>query len=126
VTRRTIRIRFDDVRRDAALGRRLAARLVALLMVLALCIPASEGRADVQAAHMSAVHLSLDMDGLMPGDHAEDGLAHHCAHCACHQAVTTTYPVSLKPRSAAAIRFAERADPGVPGTTIPPRKPPRA
>ncbi|GJE45395.1 hypothetical protein [Methylobacterium soli] len=119
-------MRLDAIRRDAGLGWRSAVRLVALLMVLALGIPASEGRADLQAAHPGAAHLSLDMDRTGPGDHADGGLAHHCAHCACHQAIATTPQISLAPRSAAAIRFAERTDPDAPGATIPPRKPPRA
>ncbi|WP_336485682.1 hypothetical protein [Methylobacterium nigriterrae] len=105
-------------------------RLVALLAVLVLCLPAYEGRAAASDGHAVAAHLSLDLpvldwdeDG--PGGHADGGIAHHCTQCACHQALTATAETSPTLRPPAEIRFTEWAGPDRARTRASPQATPR-
>src|SRR4051794_28074811 len=95
---------------------RMAVRLFALLAALALCVPASEGRAGTPTGHAGSAHLGLDLPGCDPadgacGDHADGAVAQHCAQCACHQALTAAAEIPVALRPAVEIRFTERTDP---------------
>ncbi|MDR7037710.1 hypothetical protein J2X36_002461 [Methylobacterium sp. BE186] len=105
---------------------RLARCLLALLAILALAVPASEGRAEVGAHHALAEHLSLDLAEPGSDAHPDGALAHHCAHCACHQAVTASPAEPASCAAAAEIRFPARAETGPARPASPPRRPPRA
>ncbi|AWN40625.1 hypothetical protein [Methylobacterium durans] len=105
---------------------RLARCLLALLAILALSVPALEGSAEAATHHALAEHVSLDLPDPGFDAHPDGGLVHHCAHCACHQAVTSA-PAEPAPCAAAAeIRFPARAETGPARAAAPPRRPPRA
>ncbi|MER2268735.1 hypothetical protein ABS774_27155, partial [Methylobacterium oxalidis] len=91
---------------------RLARCLLVLLAVLALAVPASEAGAEAGSHPALAEHLSLELPVAGADAHGDGALVHHCAHCACHQAVTAA-PAEAATRAAAAeIRFPERAETG--------------
>ncbi|MEA1831994.1 hypothetical protein U8607_07840 [Methylobacterium durans] len=105
---------------------RLVARLIALVLVLALAAPMTDADAHDFVPHGTIPHLSLEI-GYQAADGTPDaGVAHHCAGCACHQVVVADASGVFVPVVVTEVPFpvAEAAVTG--RATAPPRKPPRA
>lgn len=126
VMRAMTRTGTEEARSAAAPWWRLAARLIALVLVLALAVPMLEADAHDLAAPCSAVHLSLEMAGPATHGTPDHGVAHHCANCACHQVVVADASGMVVPAMVTVVPFAV-GEATVPGrATAPLRKPPRA
>ncbi|KAB1070119.1 hypothetical protein [Methylobacterium planeticum] len=124
MTRAMTRIGIRGARSAVAFWWRLAARLIALVLVLTLAVPMAD--AHDLAALGPATHLSLELGGPATDGTPDQGIAHHCANCACHQVVVADASGMVVPAVVTAVPFAV-GDATVPGrATAPLRKPPRA
>ncbi|SOR30627.1 protein of unknown function; putative exported or membrane protein [Methylorubrum extorquens] len=117
-----------EARTAAASWWRLAARLVALLLILVLAVPMADAHAHEPGPHHSVSHLSLEMGQPATDDVSPDrGPAHHCASCACHQVVIADAGGMLVPvRVTDEVPFIVGEAAVTARATAPPRKPPRA
>ncbi len=114
-------------RAAAASWWRLAARLVALVLVLVLAAPMPDADAHELGSHRSVPHLSLEMSQPATDDGASDrGAVHHCASCACHQVVMADAGGMLVPVRVTEVPFLVGDVAVTARATAPPRKPPRA
>ena len=116
-----------EARPAAASWWRLAARLIALVLVLALAAPMSDADAHELGPHQSVPHLSLEMGQPIADDGAPDrGATHHCASCACHQVVMADACGMAVQVRVTEVPFTFGEAPVTARATAPPRKPPRA
>ena len=101
------------------------ARVMALLLALALSVPllAPDACAQVAPASNSTTTLS-DVHGLA-GEPGDAGTVQHDAHCPCHQLLRAE-PVSATPSPQDALLSAPNDPPGHIRIPSPLRKPPRA
>lgn len=110
----------------AGARRLLAARLLAFLSILFLALPVSEVWAGHSAMYGPASHLSLEASSPEAPSSPNEGVAHHCAQCACHQMLAVELRSSPDTNQVSVIHFPLLARATCERATAPPHKPPRA
>lgn len=110
----------------AGARRLLAARLLAFLVILFLAVPVSEVSAGHSAMHGPAVHHSIEAASPEAPSSPDEGVAHHCAQCACHQMLAVQLRSSPDTNQVSVIHFPRLARATSERATTPPHKPPRA
>lgn len=113
--------------RFAACPRRLlAARLLAILLVLFLALPVAEAAQGHPPAHTSAGHFIVGGLSLEEPSLQDEGVGHYCPQCACHQMLAIELASLPDTDGISGTHFPIVARATWARVKAPPHKPPRA